>query len=138
MHVKILMCPCYKGNFKVEDRNYKKYFIHFHSRCNKKHEHFIHFCVRHPFGPNIPRIANHTGTIMDKCFCKIEHANQICQFCCSVRYSLNFLCHKFCVKDSEYFIEYSNKHKMVTLDEYLKNYLVNLFFILKMIEFLCP
>ena len=128
---KILMCPCYKDNFKEEGNDYKKYFIHFHSRYDKKHEHFIYFCGRHPFDTNIPIIANHAETIMDKCFCKIEHANQVCEFCCSVGYSLNFFCHKFCVEDSEYFIESLNKHKIGTLDEYLKKVPCKPFFYFK-------
>ena len=50
----------------------------------------------------------------------MEHADVICQYCCSIRYGLNFLSHKICVEDSEYFREFLKKHKMIPLYEYLK------------------
>ena len=88
------MCSCYKDQFKKERNSYIKHIIHFHCKCKEYHEIFVYFCSEHKFGSKIPTIANYTGTIRDKCYCARVLANEICQFCCQVRYTLNFTCHK--------------------------------------------
>ena len=113
------MCPCYKDYFKSEAHPYIKHFINFHSRCDHGHTIYVHFCSSQLFGTSLTT-ADHTGTIRKKCFCNMKHANIICQYCCSIRYSLNFLCHKICVEDCEYLRDFLKKHKMIPLDEYLK------------------
>ena len=55
-----------------------------------------------------------------KCFCDKVHANEICQYCISIRYSLNFLCHKICVEDSEYFRDFLKTHKATRINRYLR------------------
>ena len=103
MHVKIIMCSCYKDCFKAEGHSYLKHLIHFHSKCDQDHEIFFHFCEMHSFGATLQDVFDCTGTTKKKCFCDIEHADTVFQYCCSVRCSLNFRYHKICVEDSEYF-----------------------------------
>ena len=131
MHVKILMCPCYKDYFKAEGHPYIKHIIYFHCKYDQDHKNFVHFYSSHSFGTTIPAITGYTGTIKKKCFCDKEHANSICQYCCSIRYSLNFLCHKICVEDSGYFRDFLKKHKVTPLDKYLKKLPCEPFFYLE-------
>ena len=116
MHVKIIMCPCYKDYFKAEGHPYLKHLIHFHSKCDQDHEIFVHFCEMHPFSTTLTPVT----VTRKKCFCDIEDANTLCQYCCSVRHSLNFPCHKICVEDSEYFREFLKRHKAIPLNDYLE------------------
>ena len=79
----------------------------------------------------MPTIFDYAGAQRKKCFCSIEHANHFLQNCCSVRYSLNFLCPKICVQDSEYFKDFLKKNKVVTFEDYLKQIPNETFFYFK-------
>ena len=98
MPVKILMCPCYKDYFKDGGHPYIKHLIHFHCKCKEDdYEIFVHFCSLHPWGTTILSMTDSNGNFQKKCFCRSQHANEICQHCIAVRYSLNFRCHKICI-----------------------------------------
>ena len=102
MHVKILMCPCYKENFQSEGNVWIKHLINFHCKWPAEHEHFVHFCEYHPFGKSTPSIRDYTGTDRTKCFCSILNDTEICHFCVTVSYTLNFNTYKFCLDDSDF------------------------------------
>lgn len=89
-------------------------------KCKEEPEIFVHFCSQHYFGNRMPAIADYSGTIRDKCYCAKVHANEICQFCCQVRYILNFTCHKIYVEETKYFRDFLMKHKAFPLNDYLK------------------
>ena len=63
MHVKIIMCPCYKDCFKAEGHSYSKHLIHCHSKCDQDHEIFVHFCEMHRFGVTLPDAFDRAETI---------------------------------------------------------------------------
>lgn len=113
---------------------YIKHIIHFHCKCDQDNEIFVYFCSSHPFGTSMAAVTDHTGSIQKKYFCYKEHANSFCQYCCSIRYSKSFCCHKLCVEDYEYFRDFLKEHKAVPLNEYLKKLPCEPFFILKTIE----
>ena len=48
-------------------------------------------------------IIDTNGDVQKKCFCRSQHANEICQHCIAVRYSLNFRCHKICLDKPDSF-----------------------------------
>lgn len=106
MHVKILMCPCYKDNF-ISEKNVSikhlmiKHLINFHCKCPEEHEYFVIFWKYHPFGKSVRPIRDYTGTDITRCFCNIVFATEICQFCTTVRYILHFTTYKYCLKDSD-------------------------------------
>ena len=106
MHVKILMCPCYKDNF-ISEENVSikhlmiKHLINFHSKCPEEHVYFVNFWKYHPFGKSVPPIRDYTGTDITRCFCSIVFSTEICQFFTTVRYILNFTTYKYCLKDSD-------------------------------------
>ena len=114
MPVKIFMCPCYKDYFKEKGRSYIKHLIDFHCKCKEDdHEIFVHFCSSHPWVSTILSIPDSNGDFQRKCFCRSQHANEICQHCIAVRYSLNFQCHKIC-------IDKPGPFKNNSLSDYLK------------------
>ena len=120
------MCPCYKDYFKEEAHPYIKHVTHFYCKCEQYHDHFVHFCSYHPFGSNMYAVTEDKGEFQKNCFCHKEHVNSICQYCISIRYSLNFLSHKICVQD----------HKAVPLHDYLEKIPCEPFLFLITIDFL--
>ena len=115
------MCSCHIDYFKEEGHSYIKHLIHFHCKCKEDdHEIYVHFCGSHPWGTRILSVTDHAGVNLKKYFCKKELANCICEHCISVRYSLNFLCHKICVDKTKFFKEYLKKIKAIPLNDYLK------------------
>ena len=101
MHVKILMCPCYRENFISEGNVWIKHLLNFHCKCPEEHEHFVNFCEYHLFGKSIPSIRDYSETDRTRCFCSVVYATDICQFCTTVRYILNFNNYKYCLEDSD-------------------------------------
>ena len=127
MHVKILMCPCYRENFQSEGNVWIKHLINFHCKCPAEHEHFVQFCEHHPLGKSIPSIRDYTGTERKKCLCSIIYATEICQFCVTVRYTLNFNTYKFCLEDSDFTRFFLKEKRCVPLNEYLSKSFCNPF-----------
>ena len=74
-------------------------------------------------------VTEDKGEFQKNCFCHKEHVNSICQYCISIRSSLNFLCHKICVEDNEYFRNFLRDHKAVPLNDYLEKIPCEPFFI---------
>ena len=136
MHVKILMCTCYKNLFQSEGASYFQHIIHFNCKCKVEHAIFVHFCSRHYFGNKRPTIADYSETIRDKCYWDKAHANEICHFCCQVRYFLNFACHTICVEDPKSLKIFWWKIKQFLWMIIKKKQFVSLIFILKKILFL--
>ena len=100
---KILMCCCYKDEFQASGNSYIKKHIHFYCKCKEKHFHYVLFCENHPFGSDLGgstrnEIANFGGSETDekKCSCKTGLSHEVCGFCLSARYILNFKCFKIC------------------------------------------
>ena len=58
----------------------------------------MHFCGPHPYGTTISYVTDANDVAEKKCFCKKNSANELCQFCIAIRYSLNFACHKICLE----------------------------------------
>ena len=88
--------------------------IYFHCKCKEDdHEIFVHFCSSHPWGSTILSITDSNGDFQRKCFCRSLLANEICQHCIAVRYSLKFRCHKNC-------IDKPGSFKNNSLSDYLK------------------
>ena len=74
--------------------------------------HGVLFCKDHPFG------ADHGGSARDerKCNCKSGISHEVCGFCFSVRYLLNFKCFRIYVEEvPDNFIE-----RVASLDHYFK------------------
>ena len=86
---------------------------------------YVIFCKEYRFGSNFVLWRNFE-LVGDKCRCKNAGPQEICNLCVSVRYILNFKCHKTCVNElPDVFID-----KVVLLDEYLKKINCDPFFIL--------
>lgn len=90
---KILMCRCYKEEFKTEGHTYNKKLIHFHCKCKEKHFYYILLRKNHPFG------ADFGGSATDerKCNYKSGLFHEVCGFCFSNL--LTFKCSKICVEE---------------------------------------
>ena len=123
MVLKILMCRCYKEEFLENGYEYKKKIIHFHCYCDDEHSsYYVLFFKEHPYGAAFGRFAQRG----ESCQCKKCHDHQICTFCFSVRYLLNFKSFKICVdKLLGLFVE-----KIITLDQYFKGMNCDPFFYL--------
>ena len=77
---------------------------------------YVLFCKDHPFGAKFVPRGDCNTDIQEKCDCKSSLSHEVCGFCFSVRYLLNFKCHKICVDEvPDDFVE-----KFVPLDSYLK------------------
>ena len=86
---KIIMCECYYEQFSSKGHEYVKKIIHFYCKCKEKHLIYVLTCGKHPYiGNPIPQM---TGK---KCTCATTCSYEICEFCCSGRYLLNFRCFK--------------------------------------------
>ena len=108
MILKILMSSCYKEEFQAEGHTYIKKLVH----CKCKEKHFRDLI-----------------TDEQTCNCKNGLSHEVCGFCFSVRYLLNFKCFKICVEEvPDNFIEgvvsldyYFNKIKCGPLFSQCKN-----------------
>ena len=88
-----------KDYFKQTDVPIVKHLVHFHCKCEEKiHDMFVHFCHGHPFGSTVLNVVDADDVVETKCFRKKKPANELCQYCITIRYSLNFRCHKICVE----------------------------------------
>ena len=93
MTANIRMCICYKEEFQAGAHEYiKKKKIRFHCRCQGIHNHYVLFWKDHPFG------AKMVGPEIEKCLCKDDLSHEVCCFCLSGRYLLNFKFFKICVE----------------------------------------
>ena len=112
---KIFMCPCYKNEFFDLIDNFSfSHHIHMKCKCGREHFFFVLFCGEHRFGSKFVRWRNFE--LGEKCKCKNAAPQEVCNLCFSVRYILNFKCHKVCINElPDVFID-----KVVPLDDYLK------------------
>lgn len=78
MILKILMSSCYKEEFQAEGHTCIKKLVH----CKCKEKHF-----------------RDLATDEQTCNCKNGLSHEVCGFCFSVRYLLNFKCFKICVEE---------------------------------------
>ena len=92
--LKILMCRCYKEEFLAKGYEYKKKIIHFHCKCDKGHSYYVLFGKEHPYSDDFGLFVPRGGK---SCTCKKGLAHQICGFCSSTQYLLNFKSFKICV-----------------------------------------
>ena len=110
MIAKIIMGTCYKEEFQAGAHEYIKKRIHFHCKCQGKHIYYDRFCKDYPFG------AKMACQEIEKCLCKDGLSLEVCGFCLTGRYLLNFKCFEICVKKvPDEFIE-----KFVSFSYYLK------------------
>ena len=125
MILKIFMCPCYKNGFFDLGNSYFSHCIHMRYMCQRRNFLYVHFSKEHRFGSNFVPWRSFM-LVGDKCKCKDAGPQEICNFCVSIRYILNFKCHKICVNElPDVFID-----KVVPLDEYLKKINYDPFFYL--------
>ena len=110
MIAKILMCECVKKNFQSESCKYIKKIIHYHCKCKEKHLYFTIFCKEHPFRANFSSNQEER-----KCTCTVKLSQEVCQFCCNIRYLLNFKYFKICVEQ----IPENLQKDMQALDQYV-------------------
>ena len=123
---KILMSCCYKEQFLAGDNKDIKSKIHFHSMCQRKHSHYVLFCKEHPFGKDFVSRTDYQNQIEKRLDCKSGLSHEVCDFCFSVRYLLNFKCFKICMGElPDTFIE-----RIVPLDHYFKKMNCDPFFFL--------
>ena len=110
---KILMCHCYKEEFLTGDNKSIKSKIHFYCKCWKEHSHYVLFCKEHSFRTDFAARSDYQNREMkEKCDCKSGLFHEVCGFCFSVRYLLNFKYFKICAEElPDTFIK-----KIVTLD----------------------
>ena len=88
---------------------------------------YVLFYKNHPFGTKFVARGDYTFDIDEKCACKNGLSHEVCGFCFSVRYLLNFKCYKICVEEiPDYFVD-----KVVPIDTYLKKMNCDPFFFLK-------
>ena len=97
--------------------------IHFHCKFKEKHFHYVLFCENHPFGFDFDGSArneiNYFGGSIGyetKCTCKNGFLHEVCNFCFSARYLLNFKCFKICVEE----VPDECIEKVVSLDYHFK------------------
>ena len=129
---KIFICRCYKEEFEASGNTYMEKHIPFHCKCKEK-QHFYYglFWEKHPFGADFDgwtrkKIANFGGRETEKksCSCKAGFSHEVCDFCITVRYLLNFKCFKICVEEvPDYFIE-----RAISLNYYFKKIKCETFF----------
>ena len=106
------MCPCCENEFFDLGNSYFSHRIHMRCICRRRHFFYVLFCKEHRFGSNFVPWRN-IELVEDKCKCKDAVPQEICNLCVSVRYILNFKCHKICVNElPDVFID-----KVVPLDE---------------------
>ena len=119
---KILMCRCYKEEFSAKGYEYKKKIIHFHYKGNDRHSYYVLFCNEHRYGADFGLFVPQGDK---SCECKKLQPHQICGFCFSIRYLLNFKAFKICVdRLPGLFVE-----NVVILDQYFKRINCDPFFI---------
>ena len=121
---KILICCCYKGEFFNLPGNVC--FVqqtHMKRMCQREHFLYVLFCEEHKYRS---KFVSRGFEFEEKCNCKYAGPQEVCNFCLSVRYILNFKCHKLCINNLPEILV----NKVVPLDEYLKKFSVILFFIL--------
>ena len=111
-----------EGKFLDNGYEYKKKIIHFHCKCDDKHCYYVLLCKEHPYGAAFGLFSPRGEK---SCQCKKCLDRQICTFCSSVRYLLNFKSFKICVdKLAGFFVE-----NIITLDQYFKRMNCDPFFI---------
>ena len=99
------------------------YRIHLRCKCQREHFFYVLFYREHRFGSKFVSLRNFEWG--EKCKCKIAAPQEVYNLCFSVRYILNFNCHKVCINElPDVFID-----KVVPLDDYLKKIDCNPFFL---------
>ena len=83
-------------------------------KCRREHFFYVLFCGEHTYGSKFFGRGNFEFEA--KCKCKNAAPQKVYNFCFSVRYILNFKCHKVCMNRlPDVLID-----KVVSLDVYLK------------------
>ena len=112
MILKVLMCLCYKKEFQTAGNTYIKKLIHFHCKYKEKHLIYVLFCKDHTFGVTF------------------EASHEVCSFCLTVRYLLNFKCFKIFMENvPDIFLD-----KVVSIDQCFKKIKFEPFFHHRKIE----
>ena len=83
-------------------------------KCRREHFFYVLFCGEHTYGSKFFGRGNFEFEA--KCKCKNAAPQKVCNFCFSVRYILNFKCHKVCMNRLPDVLT----DKVVPLDDYLK------------------
>ena len=126
MILKVLMCPCYKKEFQSDGNMYIKKLIHCHCKYKEKHLIYVLFCKDHPFG------VTYEASIDEKVSCKCKNglSHEVCSFCLTVRYLLNFKCFKIFIENvPDIFLD-----KVVSINQCFKNIKCEPFFHHRKIE----
>ena len=112
---KVLTCRCYKNEFlDFADNSFCAYRIHMKYMCRRKHSFYVLFCEENTYGSKF--IGRGIFKIEEECKSKNGAPQEVCNFCFSVRYTLNFKCDKFCLsKLPDIFVD-----KVVPLGDHLK------------------
>ena len=111
---KVIICCCYKGEFFNLPGNVC-FMQRTHMKCMCQREQFLYvlFCEEHIYGS---QFVSRGFEFEEKCNCTDAGPQEVCNFCFSVRYILNFKCHKLCINNlPEILVD-----KVVPLDKYLK------------------
>ena len=102
------MCRCYKNEFfNLTGNACFMQCIHMKCKCRREHFSYVLFCGECTYRSKFGR---ENVEIESKCKCKDSRPQEVCSFCFTVRYLLNFKCYKLCV----------DTLPVVPLGEYLK------------------
>ena len=106
------MCTCYVQQFHEEGHEYvKKLLCHFKCKCKDNHLIYILSCKQHSF------VAAKISEIDPKFQYPFIGLNDVCNFCCQVRYLFNFRAFKFFSKK----IPANFQDHIVTTSQYFKS-----------------